>query len=101
MLKRQPRTFYLAGTEMNWAVFLKDRYDDNGNLIDKDPLVVFNEKLYKFAEMQEEEISGFREKLFGNELHYRYCLSANVIIGILISPWTRSCSSHMPLHPIC
>ena len=24
MLKRQPWMFYLAGTEMNWAVFLKD-----------------------------------------------------------------------------
>ncbi|XWS21493.1 hypothetical protein CRYUN_Cryun30bG0059200 [Craigia yunnanensis] len=61
MLKRQPQTFYLAGTEMNWAVFLKDGYDENGNLIDKDPQVVFNEKLYKFAQMQEEELStGFR-----------------------------------------
>ncbi|KAA3471995.1 protein ROOT PRIMORDIUM DEFECTIVE 1 [Gossypium australe] len=49
MLKRQPWTFYLAGTEMNWAVFLKDGYDENGNLIDRDPLLVFNEKLYKFA----------------------------------------------------
>ncbi|MFQ6635860.1 hypothetical protein Gotur_012177 [Gossypium turneri] len=73
MLKRQPWTFYLAGTEMNWAVFLKDGYDENGNLIDKDPLLVFNEKLYKFAQMQEEEeeeeeeeISGFREKLRGD-----------------------------------
>ncbi|XP_022773141.1 protein ROOT PRIMORDIUM DEFECTIVE 1 [Durio zibethinus] len=64
MLKRQPRTFYLAGTEMNWAVFLKDGYDENGNLIEKDPQVVFNEKLYKFAQMQEEELSsGFGEKL--------------------------------------
>lgn len=71
MLKRQPWTFYLAGTEMNWAVFLKDGYDENGNLIDKDPLLVINEKLYKFAQMQEEEeeegeISGFREKLRGD-----------------------------------
>uniref|UniRef100_A0A803KTR8 HotDog ACOT-type domain-containing protein n=1 Tax=Chenopodium quinoa TaxID=63459 RepID=A0A803KTR8_CHEQI len=37
MLKKQPRTFYLAGTEMNWVVFLKDGYDENGNLIQKDP----------------------------------------------------------------
>lgn len=52
MLLKQPRTFYLAGTEMNWVVFLKDAYDENGFLINKDPQVVFNEKLYKFAEMQ-------------------------------------------------
>lgn len=56
MLKKQPRTFYLAGTEMNWAVFLKDAYDDNGVLIDKDPQVLFNEKLYEFAERQEGEM---------------------------------------------
>ncbi|XP_021284775.1 protein ROOT PRIMORDIUM DEFECTIVE 1 [Herrania umbratica] len=63
MLKRQPWTFYLAGTEMNWAVFLKDGYDENGNLIKKDPQVVFNEKLYKFAQMQDEELSSeFGEK---------------------------------------
>jgi hypothetical protein len=53
MLLKQPRTFYLAGTEMNWAVFLKDAYDENGVLKHKDPLVVFNEKLYKFAQMRE------------------------------------------------
>ncbi|OMP01217.1 hypothetical protein COLO4_12055 [Corchorus olitorius] len=64
MLKGQPRTFYLAGTEMNWAVFLKDGYDENGNLIDKDPQVVFNEKLFKFAQMQGEDLSsGFEEKI--------------------------------------
>ncbi|XP_007018752.2 PREDICTED: protein ROOT PRIMORDIUM DEFECTIVE 1 [Theobroma cacao] len=63
MLKRQPWTFYLAGTEMNWAVFLKDGYDENGNLIEKDPQVLFNEKLYKFAQMQDEELSSeFGEK---------------------------------------
>lgn len=55
MLKKQPQTFYLAGTEMNWAVFLKDGYDASGVLIDKDPQVVFNEKFYKFAGMQERE----------------------------------------------
>lgn len=55
MLLKQPRTFYLAGTEMNWVVFLKDAYDENGVLINKDPQVVFNEKLYKYAEMQEKE----------------------------------------------
>ena len=43
MLLRQPKTFYLAGTEMNWAVFLKDAYDENGVLIKKDPQVIFNE----------------------------------------------------------
>ncbi|CAN1295235.1 Protein WHAT'S THIS FACTOR 1 homolog, chloroplastic [Linum perenne] len=56
MLKRQPRTFYLAGTEMNWVVFLKDAYDEKGNLIDKDPQVIFNEKLYRCAEMKEGEL---------------------------------------------
>ncbi|GAV92942.1 PORR domain-containing protein, partial [Cephalotus follicularis] len=30
MLKKQPQTFYLAGTEMNWDVFLKDAYDGDG-----------------------------------------------------------------------
>lgn len=55
MLKKQPRTFYLAGTEMNWAVFLKDAYGENGILIQKDPQVVFNEKLHKFGQMQEGE----------------------------------------------
>ncbi|KAK9682060.1 hypothetical protein RND81_10G047800 [Saponaria officinalis] len=52
MLLKQPRTFYLAGTEMNWVVFLKDAYDENGNLIEKDPQVAFNEKLYRYAQMQ-------------------------------------------------
>lgn len=55
MLLKQPRTFYLAGTEMNWAVFLKDAYDENGILTNKDPQVVFNEKLYKFAEKRQME----------------------------------------------
>lgn len=49
MLKKQPRAFYLAGTEMNWAVFLKDAYQEDGTLIEKDPHVVFNEKLQKYA----------------------------------------------------
>lgn len=53
MLKKQPTTFYLAGTEMNWTVFLKDGYNENGVLIGKDPQVVFNEKLYKYADMQQ------------------------------------------------
>lgn len=52
MLLKQPRTFYLAGTEMNWVVFLRDAYDENGVLINKDPQVVFNEKLFKYAQMQ-------------------------------------------------
>ncbi|CAL1390321.1 unnamed protein product [Linum trigynum] len=56
MLKKQPRTFYLAGTEMNWAVFLKDAYDEKGNLIDKDPQVLFNEKLCRYAEMKKGEL---------------------------------------------
>ncbi|EOA19689.1 hypothetical protein CARUB_v10003446mg [Capsella rubella] len=53
MLKKQPMTFYLAGTEMNWTVFLKDCYNANGVLISKDPQVLFNEKLYKYADMQQ------------------------------------------------
>ncbi|XP_014500070.1 protein ROOT PRIMORDIUM DEFECTIVE 1 isoform X1 [Vigna radiata var. radiata] len=55
MLRKQPRAFYLAGTEMNWAVFLKDAYDENGALIDKDPQVLFNEKLYKYAQVDQME----------------------------------------------
>uniref|UniRef100_A0A9I9CHF4 PORR domain-containing protein n=2 Tax=Cucumis melo TaxID=3656 RepID=A0A9I9CHF4_CUCME len=55
MLLKQPRTFYLAGTEMNWVVFLKDAYDENGDLIHKDPQVVFNEKLRRYAQMQKME----------------------------------------------
>ncbi|CAK8566352.1 unnamed protein product [Lathyrus sativus] len=55
MLLKQPRAFYLAGTEMNWVVFLKDGYDRNGVLIHKDPQVVFNEKLYKYAQIEEME----------------------------------------------
>ncbi|KAK6940171.1 Plant organelle RNA recognition domain [Dillenia turbinata] len=51
MLLKQPRTFYLAGTEMNWVVFLRDAYDEDGVLIHRDPQVVFNEKLYRYAEM--------------------------------------------------
>ncbi|GMH00158.1 hypothetical protein Nepgr_001997 [Nepenthes gracilis] len=58
MLLKQPRTFYLAGTEMNWVVFLRDAYDENGVLIKKDPLVIFYEKLYKYAQMQEQESSS-------------------------------------------
>ncbi|KAK7311637.1 hypothetical protein RJT34_09902 [Clitoria ternatea] len=60
MLMKQPRAFYLAGTEMNWAVFLKDAYDCNGVLVEKDPQVLFNEKLYKYALMKEmEPVSDF------------------------------------------
>ncbi|XP_026434534.1 protein WHAT'S THIS FACTOR 1 homolog [Papaver somniferum] len=50
MLKKQPKAFYLAGTEMNWVVFLKDGYGDEGVLINIDPQVVFNEKLYRYAQ---------------------------------------------------
>ncbi|CDP01068.1 unnamed protein product [Coffea canephora] len=53
MLLKQPRTFYLAGTEMNWCVFLKDAYGEDGVLIKKDPQLVFNEKLYRCAEMKD------------------------------------------------
>ncbi|GAB4845035.1 hypothetical protein Ancab_038440 [Ancistrocladus abbreviatus] len=58
MLLKQPRTFYLAGTEMNWVVFLRDAYDRNGVLINKDPLVTFYEKLYQYAQIQEGEMSS-------------------------------------------
>ena len=52
---------------MNRAVFLKDGYGENENLIDKDPRMVFSEKLYKFAQIKEEEFStGFGEKLSGD-----------------------------------
>lgn len=53
MLLKQPRSFYLAGTEMNWVVFLKDGYGEDGVLIHKDPQVVFNEKLCEYADRQE------------------------------------------------
>ncbi|KAF7813863.1 protein WHAT'S THIS FACTOR 1-like protein [Senna tora] len=67
MLLKQPRTFYLAGTEMNWVVFLKDAYDENGVLINKDPQVVFNEKLYEYAQMKEME-EGFHNSSMGNNV---------------------------------
>lgn len=53
MLMKQPRAFYLAGTEMNWAVFLKDAYDGDGVLIEKDPQVLFNEKLHRYAQVDQ------------------------------------------------
>jgi len=34
---------------MNWALFLRDAYDQNGVLKEKDPLVLFNEKLQRYA----------------------------------------------------
>lgn len=55
MLLNQPQTFYLAGTEMNWAVFLRDAYGADGVLINKDPQVVFTERLYEYAQMQQME----------------------------------------------
>ncbi|KAI5654845.1 hypothetical protein M9H77_32032 [Catharanthus roseus] len=55
MLLKQPWTFYLAGTEMNWCVFLKDAYGEDGVLINKDPQLAFNEKLYRYADKQLEE----------------------------------------------
>lgn len=58
MLRKQSRTFYLAGTEMNWAVFLKDAYDENGDLIEKDPQLVFNEKVYELAWTKDTEGSA-------------------------------------------
>lgn len=62
MLLKQPRTFYLAGTEMNWVVFLKDAYnEENGDLIEKDPQVVFNEKLRRYAQMQKMESNSIQK----------------------------------------
>ncbi|KAI3760820.1 hypothetical protein L1987_51219 [Smallanthus sonchifolius] len=57
MLLKQPRSFYLAGTEMNWVVFLKDAYGEDGVLVHKDTQVVFNEKLFQFADKQKLEIN--------------------------------------------
>lgn len=51
-LKEQSRTFYLAGTEMNWTVFLKDAYRGEV-LIEKDPLVVFKEKLFSYGNLKQ------------------------------------------------
>lgn len=62
MLLKQPWTFYLAGTEMNWCVFLKDAYGEDGVLINKDPQIEFNEKLYMYAEMQELESESYISK---------------------------------------
>ncbi|KAF3445845.1 hypothetical protein FNV43_RR11022 [Rhamnella rubrinervis] len=50
-LLKQPKIFYVAGTVKNWVVFLKGGYYENGILIKKDPQVVFNEKLYRHAQM--------------------------------------------------
>ncbi|CAA6664389.1 unnamed protein product [Spirodela intermedia] len=58
MLLKQPRAFYLAGTEMNWAVFLRDWYSEDGTLMEKDPLVLFNEKLHQYALMTKMETNG-------------------------------------------
>ncbi|XP_047321580.1 protein WHAT'S THIS FACTOR 1 homolog, chloroplastic [Impatiens glandulifera] len=53
MLLKQTRSFYLAGTEMNWVVFLRDAYDENGDLIHKDPQVLLNRKLYDYANVKD------------------------------------------------
>ncbi|RRT77895.1 hypothetical protein BHE74_00023941 [Ensete ventricosum] len=62
MLLKQPRAFYLAGTEMNWAVFLKDAYREDGTLIEKDPQVLFNEKLQHYALTESESGEGFSKQ---------------------------------------
>lgn len=56
MLEKQPRAFYLGGTQMNWCVFLKDGYGEDGEVIHKDPHLLFNDKLYKYADTQESEL---------------------------------------------
>ncbi|KAK8971490.1 hypothetical protein KSP40_PGU006984 [Platanthera guangdongensis] len=53
-LLKQPRAFYLSGTEMNWAVFLREAYNEDGTLVEKDPLFLFEEKLRRHALMKEE-----------------------------------------------
>lgn len=58
MLLKQPQTFYLAGTEMNWALFLKAAYSEDGELIDKDPQVAFDEKFQRYGLMKEMERSS-------------------------------------------
>lgn len=58
MLVKQPRAFYLAGTEMNWAAFLKDEYREDGTLIEKDAQVMFEEKLRRYAGMTQKDFSG-------------------------------------------
>ncbi|KAK1296128.1 hypothetical protein QJS10_CPB15g01628 [Acorus calamus] len=58
-LVKQARTFYLAGTEMNWAVFLKSAYDDGGELIDEDPQVLFNQKLWRYA-LEDDPLSAIQ-----------------------------------------
>lgn len=55
MLLKQRRAFYLGGTEMNWGVFLRNAYREDGTLIEKDPQVVFDEKFRKYALMKEGE----------------------------------------------
>eukprot|EP01018_Ginkgo_biloba_P004997 Gb_01344 [translate_table: standard] len=52
LLLKQSRTFYLAGTEMNWTVFLKDAYRGE-ELIEKNPLVVFKEKLFNYGYLKQ------------------------------------------------
>ena len=47
-LKEKSHTFYLARTEMNWTVFLKDAYIGE-ELIEKIPLLVFKEKLFSYS----------------------------------------------------
>ncbi|RAL47047.1 unnamed protein product [Cuscuta campestris] len=66
MLKKQGRSFYLGGTEMNWCVFLKDAYGEDGSLIHKDPQVVFNEKLYGFADVSMKELGADNERCVDN-----------------------------------
>jgi len=56
MLLKQHRALYLAGTEMNWGVFLRDAYREDGTLLEKDPQVAFDEKSRKYALMKEGEL---------------------------------------------
>ena len=49
---------------MNWVIFLKEAYEENWVLINKDPQVVFNEKkFYRFTGMREMKLGfGIQKK---------------------------------------
>ncbi|KAH9298514.1 hypothetical protein KI387_030196, partial [Taxus chinensis] len=66
LLQEQQRTFYLAGTEMNWTVFLKDAYREE-ELIEKDPMVVFKEKLFGYGSFKQGDLE-LKEILHANRL---------------------------------
>ena len=57
---------------MNWVIFLKEAYEENWVLINKDPQVVFNEKkFYRFA--------GMREMMLGFVIHETILVHSEVL----------------------